>query len=963
MLSRRHQAAVLTTTAAALAALTVHAQEVPPGVSAAPALDRIVPEPPVSAPEASGLDVALGGTREPTIAINPTNPMNVAMADLFQLRVSTDGGVTWSAGTVPPVPPPPAPPNPMHVPAGDPSIAFDSTGRLFWSYLGALVTQPPPPIPPALVGIDIFVVQVNPATGATMGAPVNVTAAVGMPASNQFLHDKQWLAADHFTGSPFQDRLYLVWTQFLCPGPGGGTRVLTTFSANQGAAWNGPPQNLTLGAQGFVWPSHNAVGPNGDLYVAWHAQPDWTGCAPLVANPNGTSGHVMVARSVNGGASFLQKSIAFAPGQADITFNVQHIPGGTIPGTTFWLQGSAQPWVLPDPVKPGNVYVIANDDLDDMHGMGDDADVLIVRSTDNGMTWSAPAIVNLGADGAFQVMPTAAIDKRTGCIAVTWYDNRRGKKNAAGNFLLDVYYAVSRDGGFFFSPPVRMNNAPFDPDVCMPAAQCTRFPGPPATTRIGEYNGVAMLDGTIHANWTGNTAASHQIITDSVPCACGIDLTCIPMGSEGGCCIFEWRVHNRRNVTLGDFYIDIEAGSGAQVCNMIANVTPPGAYTPLYCYPFDFAVPSNWAVLCLTGDTVPPNATAFGMLKIDVNGAAATPVMIPGWVPFTVAANGIHVHVTDAMPAPGQCAAGLFGAHIMGQTQLWGKHSHWIWTDGMPVCPIDNPFSCQLADGEGHGGAGASSTLPEAVRRDPAFGPGIIASASDLNPIAGVVTADDFATDADQMVDTVCWWGAYANVAGGLDCGPGPGDGFLIWYYSDRGDCPGAVHAGPFAVVPTKTATGGVLVTEIGNLQQYEYTARHPAVMFAADECYWIEISNNTTGNQCIWLWQTAPAGNGAGAQTDSTAVAYACPADKRDYDLAWCLGVDNETGAELGDPGGCACPWDLDGDGDLGMGDLLIVLSTWGPNPGAPADFDGDGEVGFFDLLKLLSRWGPCPG
>jgi hypothetical protein len=65
-----------------------------------------------------------------------------------------------------------------------------------------------------------------------------------------------------------------------------------------------------------------------------------------------------------------------------------------------------------------------------------------------------------------------------------------------------------------------------------------------------------------------------------------------------------------------------------------------------------------------------------------------------------------------------------------------------------------------------------------------------------------------------------------------------------------------------------------------------------------------LSVRSRSTLRRCCRACPLRPpwiAGNGAGAQTDSTAVAYACPADKRDYDLAWCLGVDNETGAELG--------------------------------------------------------------
>ena len=58
-------------------------------------------------------------------------------------------------------------------------------------------------------------------------------------------------------------------------------------------------------------------------------------------------------------------------------------------------------------------------------------------------------------------------------------------------------------------------------------------------------------------------------------------------------------------------------------------------------------------------------------------------------------------------------------------------------------------------------------------------------------------------------------------------------------------------------------------------------------------------------------------------------------------------------------------CPWDLDGSGDVGVKDLLILLGEWGPCPkkgDCLADFDDSGDVGVKDLLTLLGAWGPCP-
>ncbi|MHC5114433.1 MAG: hypothetical protein ACYTGP_08410 [Planctomycetota bacterium] len=55
-------------------------------------------------------------------------------------------------------------------------------------------------------------------------------------------------------------------------------------------------------------------------------------------------------------------------------------------------------------------------------------------------------------------------------------------------------------------------------------------------------------------------------------------------------------------------------------------------------------------------------------------------------------------------------------------------------------------------------------------------------------------------------------------------------------------------------------------------------------------------------------------------------------------------------------------CPWDLDGDGTVGFGDLLDIIAAWDSDPGGPPDFDGNHRVDFGDVLTLISHWGACP-
>ncbi len=55
-------------------------------------------------------------------------------------------------------------------------------------------------------------------------------------------------------------------------------------------------------------------------------------------------------------------------------------------------------------------------------------------------------------------------------------------------------------------------------------------------------------------------------------------------------------------------------------------------------------------------------------------------------------------------------------------------------------------------------------------------------------------------------------------------------------------------------------------------------------------------------------------------------------------------------------------CRWDCgDGDGVVGIADLVALVGTWANPFECACDFDGAG-AGVTDLLKLLANWGPCP-
>lgn len=82
----------------------------------------------------------------------------------------------------------------------------------------------------------------------------------------------------------------------------------------------------------------------------------------------------------------------------------------------------------------------------------------------------------------------------------------------------------------------------------------------------------------------------------------------------------------------------------------------------------------------------------------------------------------------------------------------------------------------------------------------------------------------------------------------------------------------------------------------------------------------------------------------GSAAGVDDLNPAYAGKLGAGRVDVSAALGI---------------APADLNGDGSIGVDDLLLLLSDWGGS-GAAADLSGDGTVGIADLLAMLAHWDP---
>lgn len=114
----------------------------------------------------------------------------------------------------------------------------------------------------------------------------------------------------------------------------------------------------------------------------------------------------------------------------------------------------------------------------------------------------------------------------------------------------------------------------------------------------------------------------------------------------------------------------------------------------------------------------------------------------------------------------------------------------------------------------------------------------------------------------------------------------------------------------------------------------------------------------------------------GAWTQTTKLTAIDASADDEFGYSVAMnddTIVVGARRNEQLGDDAGAVyaftadcpvntCPGDLDQDGLVGIGDLIVVLLAWAEGPESGADLNGDGVVNVFDLIEVLMRWGPCP-
>jgi len=404
-----------------------------------------------------------GPQSETFITLNTMNPSSVAGGsnEIFRLPMrgysSQDGGASWSATDLPL--PPAIGTNGIDF-GSDPSLAFDTQGNLFYSYIVVYFSRGK---------------GANAINGTALAVAKSTDGGKTFPSANFFsfssgkdhFNDKPMIAADTAAGSPFRDNLYLAWDAASGGSSSGGIRFAR--STDHGASFSVQRIDNPSGP-GRVIAAQPFVGPNGEAYVAWN---------DIAANT------ITLNRSFDGGVTFgtpgvvASKSIPFDIGIPAISFRRALI----YPSCD--ADRSAGP-------HRGRLYC----SWTDLASNGVNTDIFSAFSDDRGATWSTPHTVTDSLTGVDRFYQWLSVDAQTGEVNISFYDTRND--TTGQRFMTDVYFTRSSDGTSF-APNLRVSTVSSNEHDCSGVFPCSAID---YGNQYGDYEGLVSFGGVSHAIWT-----------------------------------------------------------------------------------------------------------------------------------------------------------------------------------------------------------------------------------------------------------------------------------------------------------------------------------------------------------------------------------------------------------------------------------------------------------------------------
>lgn len=288
--------------------------------------------------------------------------------------------------------------------------------------------------------------------------------------------DKNHMTVDNSPTSPFEGNVYHAWVSFS---GANSDDIEIVRSTNDGVSYSSAINISSAVNAG----SHNQgvnvqTGPNGEVYAIWSVYDGW----PTDETALG------FARSLDGG-------VTYEPAERIIT-NIRGIRTST---TSKNHRVNSFPSMAVDISGDGTIYAVwANIGVPGVNA-GSDIDVYMIKSSDQGETWSDPIRVNqdpagLGKEHYF---PWITCDPETGALSVVFYDDR----NVASN-KCEVFCANSFDGGESWED-FRVSDVDFTP------APISGLAG----GYMGDYLGISARGGKVYPAWTDNRSGHAMTYT------------------------------------------------------------------------------------------------------------------------------------------------------------------------------------------------------------------------------------------------------------------------------------------------------------------------------------------------------------------------------------------------------------------------------------------------------------------
>lgn len=311
---------------------------------------------------------------------------------------------------------------------------------------------------------------------------------------NEYLEDKEFMTIDR-TGGTYDGNIYICWARF--PNP---TRIMFVRSTDGGVNWSdtlvvGSPDEVEgYDAGQFSFPLVDAFG---NVYVVWRGRVRvdgiWRSCQRMVKSTDG--GQTFTPSK----AIMLNDLIWSAPGGIDI-YNMCGMDADITNG----------------PYR-GNIYLAVPNGTS---GDNDNSpsDIIFIKSTDGGDTWSEPVRVNDEPEDLpiYQFHPWLVVNQE-GVIIVFFCDQRNDPPYYE---KFDTYITFSFDGGETFTQNYRVSDVSSDPgdaytnlhkDISYQPADPASTMLKPLAGLLGEYIGVSAYYDRVHCIWTDTREGDQDV--------------------------------------------------------------------------------------------------------------------------------------------------------------------------------------------------------------------------------------------------------------------------------------------------------------------------------------------------------------------------------------------------------------------------------------------------------------------